>query len=396
MNPAHSIADLNPVRWRPRRSLLNPMPPLKKSKFDLETPCLVLDVDILEQNIKKMQLSAQRAGKNLRPHVKTHKCSSLAMKQVEAGAIGVCVAKLSEAEALADAGLDTILITGPIASPGKAARLVELTSAVPSLMAVIDHPDHIALLDNALKKGDRSMDVLLDVDVGLNRTGARPPEALALAEQVLSCPRLRLCGIQAYAGQVQHIPAYDERKKTSLRCLQEAVPIFRSLKERIPTCTIFSASGTGTFDIDIAIPEVTELQVGSYVCMDTEYLEIGSADNETRFVSFAPALRLLTTVVSASHSDFVTVDAGLKTLYRDGGIPKVIGPGSTELVYDWFGDEYGRVSRTGDSDLPVIGSVLELITSHCDPTINLFDRYVLTRGDTVTGTWPIDLRGCSQ
>jgi D-serine deaminase-like pyridoxal phosphate-dependent protein len=372
------------------------MTTIVKHKFDLETPCLVLDMEVLERNLRKMQTTIKRAGKNLRPHVKTHKCSALAQMQIESGAIGVCVAKVSEAEVLVKAGLDSILITGPIVTPGKVERLVDLLKTAPSLMVVIDHPRSIALLDAALRARGMSMGVLLDVDVGLNRTGVRPSDALILAEQIVYCPTLRLSGIQAYAGHVQHIRSYDMRKQTSHQCLQKAVRIFRELQATVSTCTIFSASGTGTFDIDLAISEVSELQVGSYACMDTEYLDIGSADNDTRFVSFDPALRLLTTVVSANHEDFVTVDAGLKTLYKDGGKPKVITPDYSALEYDWFGDEYGRITGSDYSELPPLDTVLELVTSHCDPTINLFDRYFLTRGDRVTGVWPIDLRGCSQ
>jgi D-serine deaminase-like pyridoxal phosphate-dependent protein len=240
------------------------------------------------------------------------------------------------------------------------------------------------------------MDVLLDVDVGLHRTGAKPSDALALAGQIVSCPNLRLRGIQAYAGQVQHIRTYDRRKHASHQCLQDAVRVFRDLQASLPACTIFSASGTGTFDIDLAVPEVSELQVGSYVCMDTEYLEIEPADNGSRWAPFDPALRLLTTVVSSNHDDFVTVDAGLKSLYREGGKPQVVVPAGSALRYDWFGDEYGRITRSDHSPLPRLGTVLELVTSHCDPTVNLFDHYCLTSGERVTGMWSVDLRGCSQ
>ena len=372
------------------------MATFEKYKSDLETPCLVLDLDVLERNLQKMQAAAEHAGKNLRPHVKTHKCSALAQRQIEAGAIGVCVAKVSEAEALVKAGLDSILITGPVVTPSKVKKVVDLIVTAPSLMIVVDHPSNIALLDTELRSRSMSMGVLLDVDVGLNRTGARPSDALALAEQIVSRPNLYLRGIQAYAGHVQHIRSYEARKHTSRQCLQEAVSIFRDLKATIPTCTIFSASGTGTFDIDLAIPEVSELQVGSYVCMDTEYLGIESADYDTRCVSFDPALRLLTTVISANHEGFVTVDAGLKALYNDGGKPQVIVPAKSALEYDWFGDEYGRITSVDNLELPPLGTVLELVTSHCDPTVNLFDCFFLTRGEKVTGTWPIDLRGCSQ
>ncbi len=367
-----------------------------KSKIDLDTPCLVLDLDILERNLQKMQAAVDNAGKNMRPHAKTHKCSSLAKKQIETGAIGVCAAKVSEAEALVKAGLGGILITGPVPTPGKIKRLVQILAESPSLMTVVDDQESVALLDAALRERGLSMDVLLDVDVGLHRTGVSPKGALELADTILSRQTLRLRGIQAYAGQVQHILSYDARKTASHQCLQEAVPVFKELLARVETCTIFSASGTGTFDIDLAIPEVTEVQVGSYVCMDAEYLGIGSAENPTQFTSFGPALRLLTTVISANQKGFVTVDAGLKSLYRDGGKPQVIGSESSGMEYNWFGDEYGMISGPDHSEIPPIGTVLELITSHCDPTINLFDRFYLTRGTEVIGIWPIDLRGCSQ
>jgi D-serine deaminase-like pyridoxal phosphate-dependent protein len=130
--------------------------------------------------------------------------------------------------------------------------------------------------------------------------------------------------------------------------------------------------------------------------MDAQYLAIGSAEDPERFASFGPALRLLTTVVSGNHEGFVTVDAGLKSLYRDGGVPQVMGSGRSGMTYNWFGDEYGKVTCTGSAGVPPVGTVLEIVTSHCDPTINLFDRFYLTKGSEVVGNWPIDLRGCSQ
>ena len=367
-----------------------------QNKYDLDPPCLVLDLDVLDLNLQKMQAAARRAGKTLRPHAKTHKCSSLARKQIEAGACGVCAAKVSEAEALVKAGITGILITGPVATPKKITRLVDMLAATPSLITVVDHRDSIDLLDAALRQRGMSMDVLLDVDIGLHRTGVRAANALDLADYILSRPALRLRGVQAYAGQVQHISSYEARKAASHKHLQEAVPVFRELKGVVDTCAIFSSSGTGTFDIDLTVPEVTELQVGSYACMDTEYLAIGSAEDSTQFAPFGPALRLLTTVVSRNQIGYVTVDAGLKSLYRDGGVPQVIGSGHSGMVYDWFGDEYGKVTCPGNGELPSIGTVLELVVSHCDPTINLFDRYYLTKGTEVVGVWPIDLRGCSQ
>jgi D-serine deaminase-like pyridoxal phosphate-dependent protein len=367
-----------------------------RHKYDLDTPCLVLDLDVLERNLQKMQAAAVRAGKALRPHAKTHKCSALARRQTAAGAVGVCVAKVSEAEALVRAGIEGVLVTSPVATVRKIRRLVEALSAAPSLMTVVDHREGVELLDRALRDKGLAMDVLLDVDIGQRRTGVRPADALDLAQTILSRPAMRVRGIQAYAGHVQHIPDYGSRMSTSHKCLQEAAPVFRALQSVVETCTIFSASGTGTFDIDLAVPEVTELQVGSYACMDAEYLGIGSARDATRFTEFDPALRLLTTVVSANQQGFVTVDAGLKSLYRDGGVPQVLGSENDGMTYDWFGDEFGKITCPDHRKVPPLGTVLELVTSHCDPTVNLFDRYYLTRGAEVVDVWPIDLRGCSQ
>jgi D-serine deaminase-like pyridoxal phosphate-dependent protein len=367
-----------------------------KNKFDLDTPCLVLDVDNLEQNLQKMQQTVAAAGKQIRPHAKTHKCSALAKRQLATGAIGACAAKVSEAEALARANVDGILITGPVATSRKIERMLDLLAVSPALMVVVDHIQSIELLAAALRARGLSMDVLLDLDAGLQRTGASLSAAPELAKAILTWPELRLKGIQAYAGQVQHIQAYAERQAASQTCLRAAAAVFRELQNLTPDCVIFSASGTGTFDIDLAIPELTELQVGSYACMDAEYLAVGSAADPAHFASFAPALRLLTTVISANQSGFVTVDAGLKSLYKDGGIPQILGAEQSGLKYTWFGDEYGKISSSDGQPLPALGSVLELVTSHCDPTINLFERFYLTRGEQVVDVWPIDLRGCSQ
>ena len=365
-------------------------------KSDLDTPCLVLDLDVLERNLVKMQALADGAGKSLRPHAKTHKCSELARRQIEAGAIGVCAAKVSEAEALVNAGIDGILITGPVATPQKINRLVGLLPDSPSLMVVVDHRDAVDMLAAALRDRRLSMDVLLDVDVGLHRTGVAPADAPELAQHILSHDVLRLRGVQAYAGQVQHVPSYEARRAASGECMAAAVRVFRQLQGEVAICTILSASGTGTSEIDLSIPELTELQAGSYACMDVGYLDIGSAQDEAASADFEPALRLLTTVISTNQPGFVTVDAGLKSLYRHGGTPRPLAPQHTGLHYDWFGDEHGKVTCTGNAEPPALGAVLELVTSHCDPTVNLFDRFHLTRGPEAVGVWPIDLRGCSR
>jgi len=365
-------------------------------KYELDTPCLMVDIDILEQNIQTMQNAARAAGKNIRPHAKTHKCSILAKKQIRAGAVGVCAAKISEAEMLVDAGIKEVLVTGPVVTARKIERLVAILKKDPTVMVVVDHADNARMLDGALAVENLSMGILLDIDAGMGRTGIQPASALELAEQILQYKHLRLKGIQAYVGFVQHIQAYDERKRASLECMQKAAGVFRKLNKKHRACTIFSGAGTGTYDIDVNIPELTELQVGSYTVMDAEYLNIGSKDDPGRFSAFRPALTLFTTVVSVNRQEFVTVDAGLKSIYRHGGDPFVITREFTSLKYDWFGDEYGKLIGQDHAKLPELGTVLELVTSHCDPTINQFDYFYIAKGDKVIDKWPIDLRGKSQ
>ena len=367
-----------------------------KNKHELDTPCLVIDLDIIDDNIQKMQVFARTHGKQLRPHAKTHKCSIIARKQIENGAIGVCAAKISEAEGLVAQGIAGVLVTGPVVTDWKIKRLLDCLEKAPSLMVVVDNLENVKLLHDALRNRKLSLDVLLDIDVGLQRTGVSPDNALELARRIAGFHSLRLRGIQAYAGQVQHIKGYDARRQVSLHCMQKAAGVFSQLRKAGIPCEIFTGAGTGTYDIDVRVPDLTELQVGSYVLMDAEYMGIGSAQSPERFSDFRPALSLLTAVVSVNQKGFVTVDAGLKALYKHGGTPIVLSPHASGLQYDWFGDEYGRLSFQVAQNAPRLGDVIELVVSHCDPTINQFDCFYVTQSDKVVDTWTIDLRGKCQ
>jgi D-serine deaminase-like pyridoxal phosphate-dependent protein len=177
--------------------------------------------------------------------------------------------------------------------------------------------------------------------------------------------------------------------------MKSAQEAYRSLRAAGMTVDVFTGAGTGTFDIDTAVEDLTDLQVGSYVFMDAEYRAIGSTADPKSFTLFEPSLTMLTSVVSCNQDGFVTVDAGLKTMYRDGPKPLVLYPEDRPYEYDWFGDEYGRISFDGDRGPLRQGSVFELMVSHCDPTVNLFDRFYVTEADRVVDVWPIDLRGMS-
>lgn len=366
------------------------------AKWELDTPCLVIDEEILMHNIKEMQSYLQKMGKKLRPHAKTHKCSRIAQKQIETGAIGICVAKVSEAEGLARAGLGNILITSPVVTDAKIKRLLDLIILNQDIMVVVDNGENAQKLNEAARQRSVRVKVLIDLDPGMGRTGVAFAQAVELEKLVHQLPALSLKGIQCYAGHVQHLPSFAERSQASLNWLKQAAEVYRQFqKEGLPV-EIFTGSGTGTAEIDWQIPELTDLQVGSYTLMDTEYLYIGSAGDPSRFQKFPPALTLLSTVISANHPGFVTIDAGLKSIYHHGGIPQVVFPANEGWKYEWRGDEHGMI-QFADADKKLkVGDVVELVVSHCDPTVNLFDEFYIVRGGRVIDIWPIDLRGKCQ
>lgn len=367
------------------------------AKWELDTPCLVIDEDILRQNIQAMQDHAASFAKQLRPHAKSHKCTRVSHMQVEAGCTGICVAKVSEAEVLVKTGFDGVLITSPIVTNHKIERLFRCLTHDPNLMVVVDNAANAGRLNEAAEKWGLKLNVLVDLDPGMGRTGVPFGDGLEMGRLIDRLPMLHLRGIQCYAGHVQHISSFDERCRKSLYWMEQAANVVRQFRRSGLPCDIFTGAGTGSYEIDCRIPEITDLQVGSYTLMDAEYLNVGSSRNPRQFTEFAPSLTLLTTVISANHSDFVTVDAGLKALYHHGGTPYVLRPLNSKLQYEWWGDEHGKIILPKNpSERPEIGDILEIIVSHCDPTVNLFDEFYITRNGMVTDIWPIDMRGKSQ
>ena len=366
------------------------------SKWELDTPCLVIAEDILEENIQAMQAYAAALGKNLRPHTKTHKCSHIARMQMKAGAVGICVAKVSEAEALVNKGSRGVLITSPVVTDYKIERLMKCVSQDPELMVVVDNAENAGKLNGAATKHALKLSVLVDLDPGMGRTGIPFSNGVAMGRLINSFPSLRLRGVQCYAGHVQHISSFEERRQASLDWMNQAAEVVRQFRQNGLPCDIFTGAGTGTYEIDARVPELTDLQVGSYTLMDAEYLNIGSSQNPLRFSKFPPALTLLTTVISINHPRFATVDAGLKALYHHGGTPEIVDPPGPGWHYDWWGDEHGRIILPNPSPKVSLGKVLELVVSHCDPTVNLFDFFYVIRDGIVTDIWPIDMRGNCQ
>lgn len=368
--------------------------PLNKLK-GIDTPCLLIDLDKLKHNLFLMQEYATQAGVAVRPHCKTHKCSRIAKMQIESGAIGISAAKLSEAQVLIEQGIRDILITSPIVSEPKLNRLSRYLLQAPEMLLVIDNLENAEALNQIGKNLNQSVNVLIDLDPGIGRTGINPAAAVHFAHALQKNSWLKVQGIQCYAGNLQHVSDYQERKTLSLNTMERASDIFRALKPLFSEFHIVTGSGTGTFDIDPEASEVTEIQPGSYTVMDVQYESIGSKEDSQHFNRFQNALTLLSTVISSNREEHVTVDAGTKAIYFDPGYkPRIIS--HSNLSYDWggFGDEHGKIS--GKGPLPGNAELIEMIVPHCDPTINLYDQFVIVQNNEVIDVWDIDLRGKSQ
>ena len=362
------------------------------TKYDLPTPALLLDLDAFEANLRRMASHSAEAGLDLRPHAKTHKCSEIAKRQVGAGAVGVCVATIREAEAMAGAGIGGLLLTSESVGLNKIHRLIRLSARRPDTMAVVDHIDNARQLAEAAGAAGVTLDVLVDVDPLGRRTGVPPgPRAVALAEAVDRLSGLRLRGVHGYCGASSHVKGFEERKAHSARYM---TPVLEShammLKKGLPA-EIMSGASTGTYNIDSDLKGMTELQVGSYALMDVDYRVIGGRGGEI-YDDFRPALHVLATVISKNHDDIATVDAGLKAFATDRDFgPEVSRPEG--LTYAFRGDEHGALMLSDSGREVALGDKIELLVPHCDPSVNLYDRMYCVRGDHVQQVWQIDARG---
>jgi len=341
-------------------------------KREILTPALLLDLDAFEANLARMLEQVRRSGKALRPHAKAHKCVAIAKRQLAAGACGVCVATLAEAELMSQGGITGLLLTSPVADPAKIARI-----AATGAMVVVDHIQQVEWYQNAARK----LDVLVDLDVGDHRTGARSlAQALEIAEAVDRASNLNLRGLQAYSVVGSHASPDQERTRVSQEVFAHAAETRDAMARKGLSTEILSGGSTGTWQIDTALPELTELQAGSFVLMDLAYRRAG--------LDFRQGITVLATVVSANHENFVSVDAGTKSFSTDRGYgPEAANlPGSS---YRWGGDEFGYVDVDDPAKRPRLGDKLEFIPPHCDPTVNLYTTIYACRGEQVEAIWPL-------
>ena len=362
------------------------------SRARLMTPALVLDLDTLERNIQRMKKFSEEHNIALRPHCKTHKSITIARLQMGAGALGIGAATLGEAQVMGGAGIPGVLITSPIVADAKIDALMALNGQAEGLMQTVDSMQNLRELNAAAGQAGWPLSVVIDVDVGLHRTGAATAlDAVELVEAAVVSENLIYSGVQGYAGQIMHIEDFAERRDTNIAHTQPLNDACVNLAEKGLIPAIVTGAGTGTYDIDSKLGVMSEMQVGSYVVMDVEYREVRTETGGDWL--FEPALFIRATVVSANHDGHVTVDAGLKCFATDGPLPHFATGAPVGASYSYFGDEHGRIAFAQANERLALGDAVECIVPHCDPTINLHDLYHCVRGDTLVDIWPVDARG---
>jgi len=360
------------------------------SRAALNTPVLVLDRDALDRNIATMAALAKARGVTLRPHAKTHKSVAIGRRQIAAGAVGLCCAKLGEAETLAEGGVAGLHITSPVVTPQAIARLIPLNLVSEGLSVAVDDPGNVAALGHAAAEAGQVLGVFIDVDPGIHRTGvASAKAAVALAQAIAAQPGLRYRGVQYYCGVQQHIEDYAARRaaiEERTAYLGEAIA---ALTEAGFAPGIVTGGGTGTHAIDLELGVFTELQVGSYVFMDRQYNDCDLTGDGT--ARFETSLFVDSSVVSASSPGLSTIDAGFKSLSTDGGAPTIVAGAPADAHFLFMGDEHSALIGP-EAHLP-IGRRVTLIVPHCDPTVNLYDFYHVVSGNTLIEIWPVSARG---
>ena len=360
------------------------------------TPALILNRQKFDANIEKMAQHMATHGKGFRPHAKTHKCPLIAQHQLQAGAVGVCVAKLSEGLALAYAGIQQILVTSPVTTATKAVALIELLQRASQVQVVVDSEHGLALLAEVLSQHqlEHTLGVLVDIDVAMGRTGNRDlPTIVRLAQQITAHAGMRFDGVQHYAGHLMHLPEYAQRKEKSLSLWQRVTEIIDHLSQQGFSCDVVTGGGTGTFDIDVEVGALTDMQVGSYIFMDEEYRQIAGLQS-TRFDDFASSLTVACTTISEPTSKTMTVDGGYKAFASDSVDP--VCDDLPEFRFKFAGDEHGVLIRPDNDQHLQLGQVIQFVVPHCDPTVNLHEYYwVQERDGMIHSVWPITARGCS-
>jgi D-serine deaminase-like pyridoxal phosphate-dependent protein len=359
------------------------------TKDVLPTPCMIVDLDLFEKNVKTMAAHCKSTGINLRPHVKIHKSVDVARRQIAEGAIGLTCATIAEAELMSGAGIRHVLWTKQPASVNNISRAVALSKRDPTFLFVVDDPRVVDWVEEAAAARAVRLKVAVSVFAGMTRQGiAAGQPAIELAQKVSASKRMELAGFMAYSGGAAHTKTWEARRRKSaddLAGIRETVDLAH--KAGLPVSFV-SGGSTGTYNID-KDNGLTELEAGSYVFMDTAYFGIGSKSNDTVYDDFQGSLTILTTVDSARHPNQVTIDYGNKALNR---------PTDQVKNMPWLqvgsqGAEYGTLKWTDASRSLKLGDRVEIYCTTLDMSTAVYDRYYVARGERIVDVWPIMGRG---
>lgn len=366
------------------------------NKRELDTPALLVDVSGLARNIARMQELANGFGVRLRPHTKTHKSPRIARWQVEAGAAGITVAKLGEAEVMADAGLDDILIANQVIGEQKLRRLASLAERV-RLALLVDSEEGVRQVDAAAGVAGLAIDVLIEVDTGKGRCGlADLAEIARVAQLVSDSLHLRLRGVETHEGHVAGGADPDTMRRLAGEAGRRAVRIAEELRGRGHEISEVSVGSTPAAPYTAAVEGVTEMRPGTYVFNDVNQMAIGQAAPDDC------ALRVLATVISRPASDRAVLDAGSKSLFSETvrnnfAVPDYSGyghiPTHPGVRIASLSEEHAVVHVPPDAEFPGVGAKLEIIPNHVCPAVNLHDMLHVVEGDEVVDTWPVAARG---
>ncbi len=360
----------------------------------IDTPALLLDLDAFEANLEAMAARVAGTGVQIRPHAKTHKSTTIARLQLARGAVGQCVQKVGEAEALVWGGVPDVLVTNEVWGEGKLRRLMGLTRLA-QVAVCVDDAEQVWALEAAAEACGTRIDVLVEIDVGQGRCGIAPgAPAVALAERITRSQRLGFAGIQAYHGRAQHLRTQAERASAIAAAAALTRETLDGLAKRGLHARIVGGAGTGSFEHERDSGVWTELQVGSYAFMDADYAR--NLDAQGRPVStFRQALFVLATVMSAPRPGLAVLDVGHKGVAVDSGLPLVWGMEGVSATA--ASDEHLTLTWEGsDREALKLGQKVRLVPGHCDPTVDRYDWYVAVRGGKVESVFPVDARGAMR
>ena len=359
------------------------LPPIGASLDQLETPCLIIDLDAFERNIAKMGKFCRSQGVAWRPHSKAHKSPAIARKLIEAGAVGMTCAKLGEAEVMAAGGITDLLIANTL-PPSKAPRLVALCSHADPI-AVVDHPTHVDGLQAAASRGRVVLHTLIEVNIGINRCGTESVEAtVKLAQRIADASALRFEGIMGYEGHLLTVPDPAEKKAKIEAAIGILVETRAALEQVGIPCPVVSAGGTGSYEYAARVKGLTEIQAGGGMFMDLMYRNLCQVSD----LEFA--LFILSTVTSRPTQDRAIIDAGRKTMNQELHIPEI--RNHPEVTVESLSAEHGVLKLPSDSKLS-IGERLEIILGYGDFTTVLHNFFFGIRGGRLESIWPLEGRG---